>query len=101
MLLVLLPPVVPLLQGTLTHMAPELLLTGRASQASDMYAAGILLWELVTGLRPWEGVGPALLPARVVQQGARPLWPPGCEQHIPQRLRALTEAAWAQEPAAR
>jgi hypothetical protein len=100
-LLLLLALAVPCVQGTLTHMAPELLLTGRASQASDMYAAGILLWELFTGLRPWEGVGPALLPAKVVQAGARPPWPAGCEQHIPQRLRDLTEAVWAQEPAAR
>jgi serine/threonine protein kinase len=36
-ILVLLP-----LQGTLKHMAPELLLQGRASKASDVYAFGIL-----------------------------------------------------------
>lgn len=41
--------------GTLTHMAPELLLHGRASKASDVYAFGILLWELVTGLRAFQG----------------------------------------------
>jgi serine/threonine protein kinase len=38
-------------QGTLTHMAPELLLHGHASRASDVYAFGILLWEMATGLR--------------------------------------------------
>jgi serine/threonine protein kinase len=45
-------------QGTLTHMAPELLLHGRASKASDVYAFGILLWELVTGLRAFQGMRP-------------------------------------------
>jgi serine/threonine protein kinase len=44
-----------LLQGTLTHMAPELLLQGRASKASDVYAFGILLWELATGRRAFSG----------------------------------------------
>jgi serine/threonine protein kinase len=44
-----------LLQGTLTHMAPELLLQGRASKASDVYAFGILMWELATGRRAFSG----------------------------------------------
>jgi serine/threonine protein kinase len=35
--------------------APELLLHGRASKASDVYAFGILLWELTTGLRAFQG----------------------------------------------
>lgn len=43
------------LQGTLTHMAPELLLAGWASTASDVYAYGILLWELATGQRAFAG----------------------------------------------
>jgi serine/threonine protein kinase len=51
LLLLLLLPLLLLLQGTLTHMAPELLLHGHASRASDVYAFGILLWELATGLR--------------------------------------------------
>jgi serine/threonine protein kinase len=36
-------------------MAPELLLHGHASKASDVYAFGILLWEMVTGLRAFQG----------------------------------------------
>lgn len=36
-------------------MAPELLLEGRASKASDVYAFGILLWELATGQRAFHG----------------------------------------------
>jgi serine/threonine protein kinase len=39
-------------------MAPELLLHGRASKASDVYAFGILLWELATGLRAFQGKRP-------------------------------------------
>jgi serine/threonine protein kinase len=32
------------LQGTITHMPPEMLLFGRASKAADVYAFGILCW---------------------------------------------------------
>lgn len=32
--------------GTVTHMPPELLISGLLSKPSDVYAFGILLWEL-------------------------------------------------------
>ena len=32
----------------MTHMAPELLMMGHVSKASDVYAYGILLWEICT-----------------------------------------------------
>lgn len=40
--------------GTPTYMAPEHL-RGDASQASDVYAAGILLYEALTSLPPYKG----------------------------------------------
>ncbi|KAF8060070.1 AMSH1 [Scenedesmus sp. PABB004] len=79
--------------GTLTHMAPELLLHGRASKASDVYAYGILLWELSTGRRPYSGTPVGMLAHKVAQQGWRPAWPGGCCQPV----TALAEACWAQE----
>jgi serine/threonine protein kinase len=85
------------LQGTLTHMAPELLLHGRASKASDVYAYGILLWELSTGRRPYSGTPVGMLAHKVAQQGWRPAWPGGC--CLP--VQTLTEACWAHDPAAR
>lgn len=33
----------------MTHMAPETLMNGKISRASDVFAYGILLWELYTG----------------------------------------------------
>jgi hypothetical protein len=78
-------------------MAPELLTSGRASKASDIYAAGILLWELFTGRKAWAGHPAAMLPLLVVQQRRRPPWPPGAAQRLPAALVALVEACWAQE----
>ena len=39
---------------TTTHTAPEVLQGGPLSLSSDVYALGVLLWELSTGLRPYK-----------------------------------------------
>lgn len=39
-----------------THMPPELLTKGKLSKAADVYAFGILVWEMVTGERAWAGM---------------------------------------------
>lgn len=43
------PPPLLLLQGTVTHMSPSLLRSGKMSQDSDVYSFGIMMWELFTG----------------------------------------------------
>lgn len=48
-------------QGTLTHMAPEVLMEGKISKAADVYAFGMTLWELYTGCSPFSQVPRALL----------------------------------------
>jgi len=42
--------------GTVTHMPPELLLDGKMSKAGDVYAYGVILWEMFMGQRPWSGL---------------------------------------------
>lgn len=41
--------------GTVAYVSPELVLRGSADARSDVYAAGILLFELVTGRQPFVG----------------------------------------------
>lgn len=52
-------------QGTLTHMAPEVMTSGRISKAADVYSFGILLWELYTGRHPFVGLPKAMLAHKV------------------------------------
>lgn len=41
--------------GTVAYLSPELVTRGIADARSDVYAAGILLFELVTGRQPFQG----------------------------------------------
>ena len=43
------------LVGTIAYLSPELVTRGQADARSDVYAAGILLFELLTGKQPFEG----------------------------------------------
>jgi serine/threonine-protein kinase len=47
-----------LLMGTVSYLAPELVTDGRADARSDVYSAGILLYELLTGSKPHTGDTP-------------------------------------------
>ena len=48
--------------GTGPYLAPELLMGAQASVASDIYAAGIVLYEMATGQRPFTGTIGELIP---------------------------------------
>ena len=41
--------------GTVSYLAPELVVEGRADPRADVYAAGVVLYELLTGVKPHEG----------------------------------------------
>jgi eukaryotic-like serine/threonine-protein kinase len=44
--------------GTVSYLAPELVVDGRADPRADVYAAGVMLYELLTGSKPHEGESP-------------------------------------------
>ena len=54
--------------GTPTHLAPELFKKheGVISRASDMFAYGVLIWEIVTMRQPWDGMSLDTVKHRVV-----------------------------------
>ena len=64
-----------MLIGTLEYMAPEQLAGDEASPAWDVWALGVIAYEMMTGVHPFRrGLGPGLdvgpEPARAVRQGA-------------------------------
>lgn len=44
--------------GTVSYLSPELVVDGRADARSDVYAAGVLIYEMLTGRKPHEGDSP-------------------------------------------
>jgi serine/threonine-protein kinase len=44
-----------LMMGTVAYCAPEQISQGRVDQRSDVYAAGVVLFELLTGSPPYKG----------------------------------------------
>ncbi len=49
------------LVGTMAYLAPELIMGQPASPQSDLYALGVMLYEMVAGRPPFEGDNPAVL----------------------------------------
>ena len=47
-----------LLIGTVSYLAPEQVVHGTADTRTDVYAAGIMLYELLTNVKPHEGDSP-------------------------------------------
>lgn len=65
--------------GTVTHMAPEVLLAGISSKAADVYSFGVLMWQALTFERPWSRMRHQVVVAAVAQERrcVAP-WPAAC-----------------------
>ncbi|MFY0562780.1 protein kinase domain-containing protein [Archangium lansingense] len=86
--------------GTPAYMAPEQW-RGEAQDArTDIWAAGVVLYELLTGELPFQGATPAELRARVTSSEPAP---PVRVRHpeLPRQVEALLATALAKEPARR
>jgi serine/threonine protein kinase len=60
------------IKGKLRYMAPEQLAGQKLDRRTDIYAAGVILWEALAGERMWRGCEEAEIRVRV-QNGALPL----------------------------
>ena len=61
-----------LLIGTVSYLAPELIVNGKADPRSDVYAAGVLLYEMLTGRKPHEGEGAIQIAFKHVNEDVPP-----------------------------
>lgn len=88
------------LMGTVAYMAPEQAMADPASEASDWYAVGVVLYEALTGRLPYEGPPRRIL--RMKQRGEAVVPPaelvPGVPEDLDTLCRALLRPEAAQRP---
>jgi serine/threonine-protein kinase len=81
--------------GTVSYLSPELVVDGKADARSDVYAAGVLLYEMLTGHKPHQADSPIQVAYKHVHEDvpAPSLRVPG----LPAYVDALVARATARE----
>jgi beta-lactam-binding protein with PASTA domain len=81
--------------GTVSYLAPELVVDGRSDARADVYAAGVLIYEMLTGRKPHEGDSPIQVAYKHVHEDVPP---PSAEiPGIPPYVDALLARACARD----
>ncbi|GIH18678.1 Stk1 family PASTA domain-containing Ser/Thr kinase [Rugosimonospora africana] len=87
------------LLATVAYVAPELVTDGRADPRTDIYSAGIVLFEMLTGRVPYEGDKPVEIAWRHVDQDVPP--PSKYVAGLSPALDALVARATRRDPGGR
>ncbi|CAF2476442.1 unnamed protein product [Rotaria sp. Silwood2] len=84
--------------GSLAWKAPELFLSHeKHTKQTDIYGLGITMWELATGLKPWNEYLDEIIIESLVKNEKRPIIP----LNIPEEYKQVIEDAWNQDPSKR
>lgn len=87
--------------GTAAYMAPEQAQAGTLDESTDIYAVGVVLYEMLTGQMPFTAPTPVAMMLAHIQQDPIPPSRVAPEQRIPTDLDAIVLQAMAKNPADR
>ena len=87
------------MKGKVAYMAPEQLRGKGVDRRTDVFAAGIVLWETLTGRRLFDGDDPGEIMAKLLQ--AEIPTPSSVEASVPAHLDPIVMQALARDPEAR
>ena len=81
--------------GTACWLAPEVINSAHSSKASDVFAFGIIAWEVATRLEVYSKFSAAQIIAKVANEGLRPSVPQNC------LWSTVMTQCWSEDPAQR
>lgn len=82
--------------GTVSYMSPEQASGGTVDQRSDLFAMGVMLYELATGDRPFRGDGSVSTLAAIIKDTPRPIT--DVRPELPRELSRIVRRALAKAP---
>lgn len=85
--------------GSPAYMSPEQITGGQLDERSDVYSCGVVLFELLTGQRPYGAVDPGEVLAAHLSAPVPD--PAAAHAGIPRQLAAVAVTALAKQPSAR
>ncbi len=85
--------------GTVSYLSPELVVNGKADARADVYAAGVLIYEMLTGHKPHQAASPIQVAYKHVHEDIPP--PSASTPGIPPYVDALVARATARDTALR
>lgn len=88
-----------ILCGTPAYLSPEQANGGSVSPASDIYALGVVVYEMLTGRTPFEGPTPLVVALKHAQAPPPPLR--NLRPEIAPEVAAVVDQALSKDPAAR
>jgi serine/threonine-protein kinase len=83
------------IRGKVGYMAPEQMTGEEVDRRTDIFAAGMVLWEILTGTRPWKTRSDVAIMNQVLNGEIPP--PREVEPSVPERLDRLCMKALAQK----
>jgi len=85
-----------ILMGTPTYMAPEQIQSKAIDSKTDIYALGVIMYEMLTGTAPYKGEGTLAVMYQHVEGNAKA--PRDLNPEIPVALEAIIQKAMAIDP---
>ena len=85
--------------GSAQYVSPEQVAGGQITPSSDIYSLGVVLYESITGRRPFDGPSPAAVALERLH--VRPAPPSAVAHDLPPAIDALVLRALERDPGAR